>query len=377
VHRGPTTSKFDHPQVRSLLVKKLSSIQKLWLLHHAQSSDKRRLRSRAKARSKRGGKLLPEERRPLLGELRIVAPAFLSLAQNYDEVWKFLDEISQQIARPIRRAVVDFTPIKRVSPGAVLLLAATLDMWQRLKRVSLRARDVDLWAPEVRRAFIEIGLFNLLRTANPPRNLPATVGPVRMLQLCSGEGSDGSLAVAMARAMTEIAGPIEAQPYLYAGLTEAMTNVAQHAYPKDAFEGVPENYRRWWMTGSYHQRNRSMRILILDLGVGIPATLPSSGLWETIRGLLAPLAGSDDADMIAAAVEAGRTSTGQVGRGNGLYEVRQFVEQSASGRLRILSGEGEVIYEKGHATPIKRRLSFPIGGTLIEWEVLRFHEEER
>lgn len=306
-----------------------------------------------------------------------MAPEVLSLTQNYDEVSKFLEQIGELIAKPKRRAGVDFTPIKRVSPGAVLLLAATLDMWQRLKRISLRARDVDHWAPEVRRTFIEIGLFDLLRTANPPQGPHVSEGPVRMLRLRSGEGSDGSLAVELTRAMTEIAGPIDAQPYLYAGLTEAMTNVAQHAYPKDTFAGVPANYRRWWMTGSYHQINRSMRILILDLGVGIPATLPNSGLWETIRSLLAQISGSNDADMIAAAVEAGRTSTGQAGRGYGLYEVRQFVEQSASGRLRILSGQGEVIYEKGHERPMKRTLSFPIGGTLIEWEVLRYHEEER
>jgi hypothetical protein len=150
-----------------------------------------------------------------------------------------------------------------------------------------------------------------------------------------------------------------------------MTNAGQHAYPADGFEHIPPGYKRWWMTGSWDAAARCMRVLLLDLGVGIPATLPRSGGWEQIRGLLSKLSGNDDAAMIAAAVEVGRSSTGQAGRGNGLDEIRRFVECSTRGRLRILSGRGEVVYSTGRDQPDQRVLDEPFSGTLIEWEVFR------
>jgi hypothetical protein len=217
---------------------------------------------------------------------------------------------------------------------------------------------------------VDIGFFRLLQTRNPPQEDGASSSPIKMLKLRTGEGSDGSLARELSSAMTEIAGPIEAPRFLYVGLTEAMTNVAQHAYV-EGLEDIPRDFKRWWMTGSYDERQHSMRVIILDLGVGIPATLPRSSAWEVIRGLL-PLGSFDDhARMIAAAVEAGRTSTRRPERGHGLDEVRQFVENSASGRLRILSGRGEVIYERGKEVPQIISLPAPFGGTLIEWEVFR------
>lgn len=350
-------------------MKKLSEERRHWLVIHAERSARSRLHSKAKLKARRTGIAMPHL--PMnRNELRIAAPRILSLADNYDETRSFFSAVVDMIENG-RRAMVDFTPIRQVAPGAALSLAAILDMWQRINGRRLLARGARQWRPEVRQTLAELGLFDLLKTPNPPTKILSSAPVTRMLKFRSGEGSDGSLAAELAQAMIDIAGPIEAQRFLYVGLTEAMTNVAQHAYPEAAFEGVPPNYRRWWMTGSYDEQRRRMRILILDLGIGIPATLPRSSNWERIRGLIASVTGPDDAEMIAAAVEAGRSSTGAAGRGNGLQEIRQFVEQSASGRLRILSGRGEVTYEKGSGRPGKRTFSEPMMGTLIEWEVFR------
>jgi hypothetical protein len=331
-------------------------------------SGRRRLNSKHKLRGRLTG-ALPQRLYTRGGEIRIPAPANLSLAENYEEVIDFVARIIDLIINP-RRAVMDFATIRRVSLGAALTLAASLDMWQRLKSRRLLARDAGLWRPDVRQALIELGLFELLKTRNPPQESWRHRQDLTILKLRSGEGSDGSLARELMRAMVEIAGPIEAERFLFAGLTEAMTNVAQHAYPDAEFEGVPPNYRRWWMTGSYDSGQHCMRILILDLGVGIPATLPRS-TNERIRGVVSSIVGGDDAAMIAAAFQAGRSSTGELGRGHGLEEVRQFMEQCERGRLRILSGRGEVVYEKGREEPRRRTLPTPFSGTLIEWEVFR------
>jgi hypothetical protein len=345
-------------------MRKLSPRHRRLLIRHARFPPGRRRRRRSSGLRPEG--LLAK------GERYIPAPAVLSLAENYDEVRQFFDSVLAAFARSDVRAVIDFIPIRRITPGAALMLAAILDMWQRLKGERLVARAANRWRPSVRQALFELGLFDLLKTPNAPGDRPS--GPLagmRILRFRSGEESDGSLATALTRAMVEVAGPIEAERFLYVGLTEAMTNVAQHAYPKDAFDGVPSNFRRWWMTGSYEPETRHLTVILLDLGVGIPATLPRSSNWERIRGLLSAFTGSDDADMIEAAVEVGRSSTGASGRGLGLDEIRQFVEKSSDGRLRIVSGHGEVVLEKGASRAIKRTLSAPTMGTLIEWEVFR------
>jgi hypothetical protein len=354
-------------------MKKLSAEHREWLIRHALLCDRRRLHSKALARARRNG-MVPPRRARIPGATNILAPSDLSLATNYEAVISFFGELVEAIFRPRGLVAVDFTTIERLAPAASLLLAATLDLWQRLKHVKLRARDVDRWKPHVRQMLIDLGLFDLLKTDDPPRaSQGGPAGPVRLLKFSTGEGSDGSLARAFAKAMVDVVGPIEAQQFLYVGLTEAMTNVAQHAYPEAGWRDIPRDFKRWWMTGSYDAGQRSMRVILLDMGIGIPETLPRSSKWERIRGLVSASSPSlnDDASMIAAAVEAGRSSTGMPGRGHGLDEIRQFVENSAGGRLRILSGRGEVIFEKGSAGAQKRQLPSPVGGTIIEWEVFR------
>ncbi len=352
-------------------MRRLSARQRRWLVYHAKHSNELRLSSLARARARRRGE--EPARAFFKGPVnRISAPTILSFTENYDEVSRFFDQLPGLIMRRLGTAYVDLSTIERAGPRAALALAAILDMWQRLKGIKLVARDAARWHPNVRRLFVELGLFDLLRTRKPPRlERFAPPGAVRTLKFCSGEGSDGSLAKRLTTSMVDMAGPIEAERFLYVGLTEAMTNVAQHAYRDASYEGVPHDYQRWWMTGSYDTSGRCMRVIIFDLGVGIPATLPRSGHWEQIRGLLARIGSGDDANMIAAAVEAGRSSSGMSSRGHGLDEIRQFVENSNSGRLRILSGGGEVIYTNGSPIPEKRNLANSLAGTLIEWEVYR------
>jgi hypothetical protein len=304
----------------------------------------------------------------------------LNLDQHYEEVANFFDELDGMLSNPRPRFFVDLTTIREISTLGALVLAAKLNYWQRRFGRKLRAIGAHKWRPEIRTMLIDLGLFRLLRTKNAPERDGGEQKPqVRMLEFCTGKNSDGSLARKLTQTLTEIAGPIRAQQFLYAGLTEAMTNVSQHAYPdpelplfETSWAGTPDHLKRWWMTGSFDDRENRMRIVILDLGVGIPTTLPRSGKWEEIRGILTRLNFNDDAHLIQAAVEAGRSSVASsAGRGLGLHEVRDFVENSQSGWLRILSRRGEVVYQKGSPDPARRGLQRAFAGTLIEWDVFR------
>jgi len=304
----------------------------------------------------------------------LAAPEIFNIdtQEDYEKFVRFLDEVNAAFQQVSRRVFVDLSPIKELGTSAALTFAATLDIWQRVKNRKLVARGSQTWRPEIRGMLVDIGMFDLPRTYNAPapdKKKKKASSPTQMLKFCSGRNSDGSLARQLSNSMVEIAGPIDASQFLYAGLTEAMTNVCQHAYPEE--DEVPIDIRRWWMTGSYDERAHRMRFVLLDLGVSIPKTLPRSGKWEQIRGLLPQQLVNDDAAMIEAAVEIGRSSIDRAGRGLGLDEVREFVENSHAGKLRILSRRGEVTYEKGIAKPVRRTLTTPFGGTLIEWEVFR------
>jgi hypothetical protein len=76
-----------------------------------------------------------------------------------------------------------------------------------------------------------------------------------------------------------------------------------------------------------------------------------------------------DGEAIAVAVEESISSTGELHRGTGLAQMRQFVDQCREGRLRIVSRSGEVVF-RPNAIPDVKTYNVSLGGTLIEWSVL-------
>ncbi len=127
--------------------------------------------------------------------------------------------------------------------------------------------------------------------------------------------------------------------------------------------------QKWWMFGAYDASRKLLTCSFFDRGVGIPATLPLKYPWEKIRRVLSGLGLPEtDASLIAAATVMGRTSTGAGHQGRGLADVMAFVERSDGGRVRILSRRGRYLYDGGRKRP--SLLPSPIGGTLIEWEIV-------
>ncbi|MFX8785978.1 hypothetical protein ABTM90_19355, partial [Acinetobacter baumannii] len=72
--------------------------------------------------------------------------------------------------------------------------------------------------------------------------------------------------------------------------------------------------------------------------------------------------------LIAAALDVGRTSTGEKGRGKGLAEMTAWIDKLGNGFLRITSERGSVSYEAGGVVSGVTRKA-PFFGTLIEWEI--------
>jgi hypothetical protein len=114
-----------------------------------------------------------------------------------------------------------------------------------------------------------------------------------------------------------------------------------------------------------------LRFFIFDQGAGIPSTLPTGPLREWILSFLAETSAgvfSNDAQMLRAAFEVGRTRTGMANRGLGLQRMADVVRGSKTGFLRIISGRAEIVhYSDDHIE--SRSLPTHIGGTLIEWNM--------
>lgn len=161
----------------------------------------------------------------------------------------------------------------------------------------------------------------------------------------------------------DIAGPL--QEKLFTGITEAMTNVANHAYDLSREDGLEINdeAKEWWMFSQ--EKDGFLSVSFCDLGAGIPRTLPQKhpSLWKQI----CMLGKSNDADAIDHAVRKSVSRTNDAGRGNGLGQIIQVVQAQNQGEVVIYSNRGTFTRVNG----VKRlfRHGDSIMGTLIYWKV--------
>jgi anti-sigma regulatory factor (Ser/Thr protein kinase) len=154
------------------------------------------------------------------------------------------------------------------------------------------------------------------------------------------------------------------QGRMVAAVKEAMLNAHEHAYQiRGEYDVMP---KRWWLAGYVNPTTCEMMVMILDQGVGIPNTLDPT-TYEKLNALLNLSLQPSDGNMIAAATELFRTSTGQSGRGRGFQDMKRFIDTCDDGELRVLSNGGAYSYLKG-ARKIED-FGSSIGGTLVQWRV--------
>lgn len=213
----------------------------------------------------------------------------------------------------------------------------------------------------------DLGFFELLNTPGF-KELPNFHGPdIKFIKYKTETIVQTNSCAELLDALSDLVGRIPAETFVYDGLVEAINNVKHHAYLESGhWYGVPDG--TWIMCGAYSKSSGSLTAAVYDMGAGIPATLPRSSLWERIREYV-PFV-SDDAEMIAAAMEAGRSRTESEERGKGLPIMMRLFNH-CTGQLRILSGRGEVIFDGRSGQYIKKKHKLSLGGTLIQFEIQR------
>ena len=354
-------------------MKKPTRQSREWNRVHARLSNKRRLATRENRKSrlrKQSAQSRPTKQiRGRRAAIEIVCPREFSLETNFNGVVNTLRKIRQQSTRVRNEgAYVDFRRIRTLSPAAALVLAAELDRWSNiLFRSRLRTIDVHEWDPNVRRLLNDMGFFDLLEVEGPGLPDAPKKGDTRYVKFRSGRKADGE-AIDRLRAedLEPIAGQLPNRVRLYNAVTEAMTNVVQHAYQHKS-----RRQAAWWLSASHDARG--VTIMIYDQGSGIPATLPRNHRERLRDNFFSEDFFRDHARMIQAAHDLSRTRTREPYRGHGLErDVRGYISHIGEGYYRVTSQKGEYLVERsadGSERPILTSHSHPLRGTLIEWRV--------
>lgn len=152
---------------------------------------------------------------------------------------------------------------------------------------------------------------------------------------------------------------------LYGGCVEATKNVIKHAYVEQNRDiPVATDKEAWWCFTQI--KDKKLHVIICDLGVSIPYTLPErkKDLFQLLRMLFG--ANLTDADMLEGAIGAPSSRSGESYRGNGLPTIREIAKIN-EGTLTIFSRNGMVKYMGTSPHPIKRNYRVPLRGTVIAW----------
>lgn len=298
--------------------------------------------------------------------VEVLLPATLDFEDNYESTAAHLALIRQAAIRRRRLKELHFDAITSVSPAAALVLASEVDRWRQRVGGRLRA-NVSRWDPEIKRLLGQMGYFELLGLERPvDHDHAGDTTFINFLRSDLNHSNGGQLAKTLRIAIEEIVGQEIKRHLLFEGLSEAITNVSQHAYPSWSYSA---GTKQWWLSASFERRARRLIVMFYDQGVGIPRTLPSSHIWEWIKGRVDLWT---DAQKIEAAMEYGRSQTARPERGKGLKNLLEFARAHAEGKLSIFSDHG--LYQavntgNGELASSCRDLRTSIGGTLIEWSV--------
>lgn len=321
--------------------------------------------------------------------MSLPAPADFQLHTNHQGIMEFIYELRRQVyvkdrfrgrgtlAKP--NLYINLDPIEIIDLEGALLLSAELD---RIRRVlGMRAlMDDEGWNPSVRIMLNGLGLYRVMeagrvRGQEPISDLAESAEKLGLsiVPFLSCAEADPRKAQELRTALYERCAPggDETEIAVYGALVEAFNNAIAHAYIDDVpGDGLPR-VRRWWAGALVDRRQGYLYLVVYDLGVGIPATLPHRNWWNLLALQLPEL---NDAAVIEGALKHGRSGvsdhalfgTEPDGRGNGLGTMCALADTFEEADVRFTSLKGDVLYVKGGSME-RTTLPARFCGTMIRW----------
>ncbi len=301
-------------------------------------------------------------------EIELTLPSKFDLHGNQNETIKLIQRLHQtnNYKNKYNLTSLKFDDIKEINLSSALILASEIDVWNKKIQGRIQSNH-EQWDAKIRLLLQEMGLFKLLKLPS----IPVVENPLEkntvFLQFLVSKTSDGQLAKKMREKIEEVLGrDLENKVHLYGSISEAFTNVIQHAY------GKRERSPYWWIATAYHKDKEQITVALYDRGVGIPKTMKTFPRWRLLKEEYF----KNDAALIAIAMRSSfdnknnRTNTGQENRGKGLKELLSFIKER--GTLTIISGKGYCTFEHKNEklqTIEQKKMSYNLSGTLIEWNL--------
>jgi anti-sigma regulatory factor (Ser/Thr protein kinase) len=274
----------------------------------------------------------------------------------------------------------DFSYPTEISTNAAVVLAAEYErMRMTLSEVPYTV-DLHKWNNGVFRKLYQIGFFEIVGITPRRPDVLIDEGETRTMQIVSMENADDLAAVDQAlQRLGDFMAPSHGIPEqviidLLTGLSEAMSNVTNHAYPDDYTPEYP-HVGRLWVAATADRQNKSLTVVVYDQGITIPVTYPRIGRQQRVLNYLQrALRQTDEFDFqndgtyIRAAMKYGGSRTDKEYRGKGLPQMIDALTRVGRGRMTVISRGGWCRREdngrfRSGAVP------YSLGGTLIEWEV--------
>ncbi len=280
------------------------------------------------------------------------------------------------LTRGSARVKLDFSEVKRIYPGGMLLLLAYLE--RLVDAFPGRIRAVCPRGSMAAQLLWHFGFGEKLQIpehGNEPRHASVTGW-----KYTTGHLAEGALVHEHIADFSSQVGS-SMPDGLYNTLSESMTNVRQHAYPEGC--KIPEQFRRWWMFSSCQSpasgQDGNLFLAFYDFGVGIPDSMRERlvGLAEqsaeTLHRLLRHLGLTHgkglDRQLLQLAVDHTRSRTGLPFRGKGLPEMKEFAASMSGGQMTIISGRAMYRFRGHWPEAVVTKSERGILGTLILWNL--------
>ena len=304
-------------------------------------------------------------------------PKEFQLSGNFSGVVGAIAQLRRMLEnRGARLRRICVSTIATIDNAAALMLGAEVKVWGDNNPNMRPPFHNKLWNLEVQGLLTQMGLFPLLDFPRSVRS-PTRATDWAFMPVISNSNVDMEKFTAFRKDIErEIRGPMTARHYMFIGLSEAVSNVVQHAYEDG-------KVKHWWASAAHCQSTGELKIICYDRGQTIPKTLPSSNIREQLGVMMSKLGLNHaiDCDLIEGALRTRRTMTKQTNRGRGFPQLMDFVDQVDHGSLKIYSRNGMVTYTKstksgsGEGRYTKGTLSKEINGTLIEWSIFLLPEK--
>ena len=162
---------------------------------------------------------------------------------------------------------------------------------------------------------------------------------------------------------------------VYQGIIESMGNCVEHAYKPhpEITHALPVN-PGWWVFQQV--KDGKLHLLVCDLGIGVRRALPLTlrnepTLLKKLMHLTRRTRGTDSRALLAA-MEYGRSGTGEHQRGKGMRNAHAVVDDMGEGEFAAFSHKGCYLYRRDKDGRTHRRtvrLKYSINGTILRWQL--------